>query len=266
MKPTVTTISNAPFDAVAQNYDTTFTETQLGRWLRQQVQTRLQALFQPGQTVLELGCGTGEDARFLAQKGIHVTATDQSQRMLNLVAQKTQRLGARVRLRQLDINHPQPWKQTFKGLFANFGVLNCAQDLRSLARFAAQMLAPGSPALFVVMNRVCPWEIVYHAGRGRFKQAFRRLGKSPKRVSLSGSAGVPVRYPGPGSVAKAFAPEFQLSCVRGLGVLLPPPYLSERVDKHPALFAKLKTIDEKIARYFPCTLLNDHYIIELTRS
>ena len=40
--------------------------------------------------VLEIGCGTGEDALFLAQQGIHITATDASEEMLRITREKTE--------------------------------------------------------------------------------------------------------------------------------------------------------------------------------
>src|SRR5574341_1364692 len=61
-----------PFDAAALTYDEIFTQRRLGSWLREMVRERLP--FQPGDHILELGCGTGEDALWLAQRGISVTA------------------------------------------------------------------------------------------------------------------------------------------------------------------------------------------------
>jgi ubiquinone/menaquinone biosynthesis C-methylase UbiE len=44
------------FDSLAPTYDYTFTDTQIGRYLRARVHTRLDA-FGAGNHVLELGCG-----------------------------------------------------------------------------------------------------------------------------------------------------------------------------------------------------------------
>ena len=46
--------------------------------LRGRVWQTLERTFTPGQHILELACGTGEDALWLAQRGIQVTATDGS--------------------------------------------------------------------------------------------------------------------------------------------------------------------------------------------
>ncbi len=83
----------APFDGAAATYDATFTSTRLGRWLRDAVHVRLAALFPAGSRVLELGCGTGEDAVWLAQRGVRVVATDASPLMVQVALQKAARAG-----------------------------------------------------------------------------------------------------------------------------------------------------------------------------
>ncbi|MEZ4768408.1 MAG: methyltransferase domain-containing protein [Caldilineales bacterium] len=82
-----------PFDAAAGSYDAEFTGTQLARWLRETVWSVLGETFAPGDRVLELGCGTGEDAVWLAQRGVHVTATDASTAMLDAAQRKAAAVG-----------------------------------------------------------------------------------------------------------------------------------------------------------------------------
>lgn len=134
----------APFDATAHDYDATFTDTLLGRWLRDIVRERIPV--QAGDRVLEIGCGTGEDALWLAQKGAHITATDMSVGMLRVAEQKAS--GQAVTFRQFDVNAKETYaqwgKQTFDGVFANFGVLNCAEDLPVVAEFLSQHTTPGA--------------------------------------------------------------------------------------------------------------------------
>ena len=66
------------FDHIGARYDVEFTNTELSRWFRQRAWERLAALYQPGDTVVEFGCGTGEDAIFLAKRGVRVLASDGS--------------------------------------------------------------------------------------------------------------------------------------------------------------------------------------------
>jgi ubiquinone/menaquinone biosynthesis C-methylase UbiE len=59
----------APFDAVAARYDETFTFSRIGQAQRAAVWRELAKTFQAGDRTLEIGCGTGVDACFLAEIG-----------------------------------------------------------------------------------------------------------------------------------------------------------------------------------------------------
>ena len=49
----------APFDAIAERYDETFTRSKIGRAQRASVWKELERVFRPGDRVLEIGCGNG---------------------------------------------------------------------------------------------------------------------------------------------------------------------------------------------------------------
>jgi ubiquinone/menaquinone biosynthesis C-methylase UbiE len=66
------------FDAIAQNYDRIFTHSILGKAQRLLVHEALRGYFRSGQRVLDLNCGTGEDAIHLASTGVSVVACDVS--------------------------------------------------------------------------------------------------------------------------------------------------------------------------------------------
>ena len=68
----------SPFDALAADYDRSFTASAIGQRMRAAVWRRLDTAFAPGERVLELNCGTGEDAVHLAERGVRVLATDVS--------------------------------------------------------------------------------------------------------------------------------------------------------------------------------------------
>jgi SAM-dependent methyltransferase len=78
----------ALFDALAPTYDDDFTRSPIARHLRARVHARLDALVSPGEAALELGCGTGEDALHLAQRGVQITATDASPLMRDMARAK----------------------------------------------------------------------------------------------------------------------------------------------------------------------------------
>ena len=83
----------APFDAVAERYDEAFTLSGIGRAQRRAVRNELAGKFQAGDRALEIGCGTGVDACFLAERGVRVVATDSSSQMVAVTARRVQQEG-----------------------------------------------------------------------------------------------------------------------------------------------------------------------------
>lgn len=76
--------SAAYWNVVAETYDQVFPETLIGRAQREIVWQELACVFQAGQRILELNCGTGVDAVHLAESGVRVLACDISPRMIEL--------------------------------------------------------------------------------------------------------------------------------------------------------------------------------------
>lgn len=256
------------FDGVAENYDREFTDTALGRALRARVWSRLAARFPAGSRVLELNCGTGEDAAWLARRGVAVVATDQSEAMLAIARPKT--AGLPVACARLDLSEPNlhPSSLTlhlFDGAFSNFGGLNCVPDLRPLARALALWLRPGATAILVVMGPVCPWEITWRLLHLRPRAAFRRWARGGAQARIGGRT-LKVFYPWPGALARSFAPEFRAVRLAGLGVALPPSLLARALEKRRGLIRALSELEDRVASVWPTTHLSDHYILELERT
>jgi ubiquinone/menaquinone biosynthesis C-methylase UbiE len=65
---TQTTTAGLAFDALAGEYDKMFTTSLIGRAQREAVWDVLDRTFFPGEKILELNCGTGEDALHLARR------------------------------------------------------------------------------------------------------------------------------------------------------------------------------------------------------
>jgi SAM-dependent methyltransferase len=259
-----------PFDTIAPTYDEVYTDTLLGRWLRQAVWEHARTAFRPGDRVLELGCGTGADAVWLAQRGVQVLATDASPAMLQIAAQKATAsgVGARVELRRLDLAALEPGvlrcDPPFDGALSNFGALNCLPDRRPLARALAAWVRPGGKILLVLMGPLCPWEIAWHLLHGQPRIAVRRL-RSGRPARLGDGATVRVWYPSPRRLRAEFAPFFQHAHTFSIGALLPPTHLSHLVERWPRPFHRLAAWERRWSDRLPLTWLNDHYLAVLQR-
>src|SRR5580704_3200213 len=80
--------AQAYWDLAANTYEQDFSGTLIGQTRRAAVRRDLTRIFHPGQRVLEINCGTGSDAVFLAQRGIRVLACDIAPRMIQLARER----------------------------------------------------------------------------------------------------------------------------------------------------------------------------------
>ena len=262
-----------PFDAVAAGYDATFTDRRLGRWLRGIVWQRLERTFEPGQHLLELGCGTGEDAVWLARRGLRVTATDASPAMLEETRRKADVAGCgdavATRLLDLTAEFADGLRAgSYDGAFSSFGPLNCVADHRALAGQLARLVRPGGKLVIVVMGPTCPWEIAWHLLHLKPRTAFRRWRSGQvAQVGPRGRPGGQVRvwYPSHRRLRREFAPHFRTLEVAGVGLLLPPTEMGHLVDRAPGAFERLAALDRRFAGALPWRWLNDHYLMVMER-
>lgn len=267
--PAIVTLSTtaAAFDGVANTYDDCFTRTVIGQAQRQQVWNRLLNAFAPGERILELNCGTGEDARFLAQRGRRIVACDTSPLMLEVAARRTQRElpGADVTFHQIsneDLDALPP-QQPFDGAYSNFSGLNCVKDLRPIARNLATCVRSGGRVLLCLWSRLCVWEIGWYLLHGQTRKAFRRL--SGKTMARLGSNTISVSYPTIGDLKRAFSPWFSLDRRCAIGLFVPPSYVEEWAGKHEATLGHLEQMDSLLTRWPVLRDLGDHVLLEFTR-
>lgn len=263
------TTNPSAFDAFANNYDTNFTYSTLGQLLRPRVWEKLAEHFALGQSILELTCGAGEDAVWLAKRGVWVTATDGSAKMVQAARAKAEAAGlsaqvatAQVSLQQIIEGKFACPEDKFDGVFSNFGGLNTIGDWAALAESLAKMVKPGGKVILVPMGPVCPWEIAWHLLHGQAKVAFRRFGQTaPAKI---GQAIIPIWYPSAGRLRRDFAPWFEPLQTESLGLWLPPSYLDHFVNRWPDFFAQLNRFEKLMARLTHDW--GDHYIIIFQRN
>ncbi len=262
----------APFDAVAERYDETFTLSKVGQAQRASIWKELEKTFHPGDRVLELGCGTGVDASFLAQRGVTVVACDASPQMIAVARRGTQELNnigaAPVRLHQLRAEEVGSLREQglFEGAFSNFGALNCVDNLRSLAIDLAGLLRPGASALLCLMGPCCAWEIAWYLGHGQPRKAFRRLRPGGVTARLAGQATVHVQYPSVRALARTFSPEFRLKFVKGIGVSVPPSYVERWAVGFPRAFDLCVRADSVLGHCPGIRVFADHILLRLERE
>ena len=261
--------SPAAFDDAAEDYDRRFTETSIGRLLRGAVWRHLEDVLEPRSKVLELGCGTGEDALWLAGRGHRVLATDASPGMLETAARKVEAAGVadRVRFARLDLatigGEPEPAEAPFDAVFSNFGALNCVENCSDLAGVLHGWIRPGGRAVFVVMGPVCLWEIVWYGLHLRPRTATRRW-RAGREVTISSGHSLRVWYPSPARLRGQLEPWFESRLTLGIGSVVPPTFAAPLVRNRPSLLERLDALDRRWAHRL--SGVADHYLLSLDRT
>ncbi|WP_372026309.1 class I SAM-dependent methyltransferase [Tistrella mobilis] len=274
----------AAFDPAAADYDRDFTRSLTGAAQRRLVRDHLdRRLAEPGRPlqVLELTCGTGEDAIHMAGLGHQVLATDLSGAMLSRIKAKlaeaklagTVRTGA-VRTRQLAVEalaagEPLDTVNEAEGfdlVFSNFGGLNCIGPgvMAALARRLAGLIRPGGRVILVVMPHLCLWEAGWNLVRLRPRAAFRRLGRGPVQARI-GDQSLSIWYHGAATLRQAFAGDFVCDTIRPIGLAVPPSALEPVFARRPGLIARLEAVDRRLARCGWLAGCADHLLIDLRR-
>jgi ubiquinone/menaquinone biosynthesis C-methylase UbiE len=255
--------AGAAFDRIAEDYDQRFTDTLIGRAQRDEVWRVLARTWKKDDRVLELNCGTGEDAVFLANNGISVLACDASRQMIAKARERLQhhphhlpvffRELATERVGELD---PE---MKFDGAFSNFSGLNCIADLAVVASSLASLTGQNGKLILCFSTRFCLIEILYFLARGKLSKALRRC-KGHTEVMLDGVR-FTVYYPTIGQIRRAFAPAFRLYSCIGIGVTVPPSYLEEWARQRPGLFRIIRRAERLLARLPIVRSTGDHVLL-----
>ena len=274
----------AAFDRIAPRYDQLWTNSPVGRLQRDAVWRHVDSLFRRGDAVLDLGCGTGEDALHLMQSGVRVTAIDSSPEMVRLASERgvdarTLAIEEIDRLAGTGPARPSMYERNsqipagpgsvvpasyledscFDGAIGNFGALNCVQNLEQAGAALARRVRPRGRLVLCTMGCFCLWETAHYALRLQFGKAFRRL----RRDGVPSRLGVRVFYPSVRRLVAAFRPGFELVDWAGVGFCVPPSYVSGLSGK---TLAKLGAVDRRVAHWPVLRGLSDHRLLIFVRK
>lgn len=252
---------NTGFSRKALVYDTYGAEHPAIQWTRRQVRARVLSLVPPGAHVLELNAGTGDDAAYLAEHGLHVHATEVADGMLAEIERKIETRGLHARLtaqRCSFLKLERISGGSYDLVLSNFGGLNCVPDVRPVAEQMPGVLKPGGYVVWVIMPPLCPWELA-QAARGRFRVAFRRL----RRATLAHVEGARFMtyYFWPSQIVSALGSDFQLMSLQSLSLLSPPAFMDGFPRRFPRLFRLLTALDARVTRWPGLNSLGDFFVL-----
>lgn len=261
------------FDNIAGKYDKIFTHSLIGQKQRGQVWSYIDQIISERDPlhILELNCGTGEDAVYFARKGHTVLATDASEKMLEACKKKmvTANPIGMVQVACCDLKSLEKLKpqNKFDLVFSNFGGLNCinADQLQYVSRTVSGWLNSRGRFIGVLMPKFCLWESLYYLVKGKRIKIFRRLTDKSLKVNIEGSL-VRTWYYTPGEVVKIFGSRYTLQKIKPIGICLPPSYMENFFKRKLKWLTYLEIMENRINRLPFLAYVADHYLIDFEIS
>jgi ubiquinone/menaquinone biosynthesis C-methylase UbiE len=246
------------FNRHALTYDASFSALETAQEMRHEIWRVADGLFPKGARLLDLGCGTGEDAIHFARNGAVVTAIDIAPEMITQLRMKVHDSGVSetVNAQVADIQTFEPEAGVFDGIFSNFGAMNCVRPLTAIRYIAERGLKPHAPLLLVTMGRFYPLESLVLLLKGDVRRAFVRL-KPDTEAHIEGLP-ISLSYYSPRELQAALGADFSLEHLRGLRSLVPSPSLEHISRFLPMRF--MRRLDGVATRFRPTASLADHYI------
>lgn len=264
-------VSAPAFDAVAPRYDELFSPdaNPLVGVMRARVHAILGRHFAPGATLLELGCGTGEDTLALAARGHRLVSADPASAMLARAQAKLAAAGHASSVRFVNAGAAalaDEWPSLgarVDGVFSNFAPLNCELSLEPVRRLLEQALPPGGRFVGVVLPRLCPLEVALFLARGEPKAALRRF-RAQAEADVEGVR-FPMRYYGAADFDAALGGAFRRIETRSLGLALPPLSFGPKLARAPRLMAALTALEDRLSGLPGLSRMGDHIALTYER-
>jgi ubiquinone/menaquinone biosynthesis C-methylase UbiE len=262
-------LHKTPFDSVASTYDEDFTHTIIGKLQRERTHYYTQ-LYLPKNSalkILELNCGTGEDAIWLAQKGHQVLATDGAEKMIDIARLKNNKLNLNIRFEVSAFNelNNKFLGQQFDIIFSNFAGLNCIneQELKKLNDDFISLLKPNGKLIMVLLGKYSWMEKLYFVLKGDIKNANRRI------VSTSANLGNDIfqtTWCYSVNQIKEIFTSFSLKKNKPIGIIIPPSYFNRLLKKTKILIPLIKLFEKLFSRFSVLSNYGDHTFIIMSNN
>ena len=253
------------FDKAALNYDTTFTNSQIGQLQRNLVYKQLSKQLDSVQNILEINCGTGEDAIWFAQQNFKITATDISQKMIDVAKSKAP--FNNLNFQTADINSIATTfeNEQFDLVFSNFGGLNClsAQELENFFKTVPSILSDKGKLVLVIMPKNTLWEQFYFLAKAQFSSVFRRK-KELVFANVEGK-NVPTYNYNPKDIVNLAKVNFKMLETKPIGFFVPPSYFESFFKNKKGILKFLNSLENRIKNWSFLSKFADHYIIILQK-
>ncbi len=250
------------FDAAAKTYDDQFTFSIIGKTQRNQVWRYIHPLNLSRQSnVLEINCGTGEDAKRWKNLKFDIRATDLSPKMIEVAKTKFPEISFDV----LDINFIENVEKNYNLLFSNFGGLNCLSksELSSFFQKVHGRLPENGRMILVIMGKKCLWDKLFLVLKRRWKERNRRNTDNFIAVNVDGTE-VKTWYYSPKEIVSMTGNLFFVEKLKPIGLFVPPSYLAKQFERKKVVISFFNFLDKLFSFRFLANYA-DHYLIVLKK-
>jgi ubiquinone/menaquinone biosynthesis C-methylase UbiE len=262
-------LAGTAFTSQSGIFDEIYSRNTIVNYKRARVHNHVLQYLQPGAYMLELNSGTGDDALFFSQKGYRIHATDLSEGMQRELKQKIELngMGANVSTELCSFTKLEDLKNKgpFDHIFSNFAGLNCTNELDKVLKAFDDLLKPNGVVTLVILPKFCLWETLL-LFRGKFKTAFRRFSSGDGASAHIEGVHFKCWYYNPSFVIKTLKNKFDLLRIEGLCTIVPPSYIENFAEKHPATYQFLQKKEDKLKTRWPWKYIGDYYIISLRKN
>jgi ubiquinone/menaquinone biosynthesis C-methylase UbiE len=257
------------FSKQAGVFDNLYAENTIIKYKRLRVRSHMLQYLSPGNKILELNSGTGDDAIWLASQGFQIHATDISAGMQEILHQKikdadfeskiTHEICSFTQLNLLQQEGP------YHFIFSNFAGLNCTGEINKVLSSLSPLLHPGGIVSLVILPKFCLWEFLL-IFKGRWKTATRRLFNGNGAKARVEGTYFKCWYYNPAFIIRELKNDFDLLRIEGLCSLVPPSYMEHFAEKHPAVYTFLKEKEDRWKTKWPWKYIGDYYIISFRKK
>lgn len=252
------------FDAIAAEYDESFSDSLIGWEQRQLSRHWLKKILTSEKKleILEINCGTGDDALWLGSLGHTVIATDQSTAMIEKAEKKLSLTDQRnVRFISCSFENlgNQFGRQQFDLIFSNFSGLNCVSPnkMTDLSKELFSLLKKNGHLAVVVFGKYSWWETFFFLLKAQPGKAFRRWRNRDIAAMLAENVYQPVYYYSIRHLKKILS-SLRLVEKRPVGLFIPPTYLEAAMKKRPNLFQSLTKLEKNMNGLSASSSFADH--------
>lgn len=250
------------FDSASEEYDFTISHNYINSWIRRRSISTLLSLAKEGDILLEIGCGTGEEAIKIAGHVKKIVATDISAKMIELVNLKVKAKGLDkkiipFRIAASDIAELEHilGGELFDLAYSFNGCLNCEPNLGRFSESLSRLLKSSAYFICSIRNPVCASEMLSHLLILQPRKSTPRK-HQPTMVSVGGMD-VPAFYYTPDAFVKNLEPRFRPVKFFALPAILPPAYLSDYYIRMGRLTSLVERVEPLLSDKKPFSLLGD---------